>query len=478
MKRAHSCILLLVLVAYATAQAPARLLLTVPNAVAIAGTPESAYYVLSSDSAIYRYMRVGSDFRYAGKFVLQDPRSGVDMTLAKVGQDESVIVTQWMKGTSRGSIYRYASDGKVLKVWTVQHVPTGIVFDPSTRVAYFGTYDSNELYAVEIDGDGSEPKVVRNIVQAMNISALALDPEQQIIYASDRNGAIFAVDLHSKRVTQLKVSFALPAALLFHSPTKSLYVADEVKRKVYAVSIASQKNQVVAESIQIQSPSGLAIGPENSIVISDKKSGAVMQVAVEVIPKELGTRQTIGAAGRINAPSFDQAPAFVRSIFLNAYGTNAADSYEMLDDSAKAQLLNIYAFIQKASVGDPASAESWNTSSIVKAESGYMILKTSQSLPASLQQSPPYSSVMDRLFAIPGLPEWKRFERSFKTPNNGTPNLHITFLKNRSAPDFYYADLRIDLSSVGTAIFWGHDPHKTYKALAGKNIHPPYSWVK
>ena len=291
MKNTHTYIFLLfVLVACAGAQGPGRLVLTVPNPVAVAGTPESAYYILTSDNAIYRYVRVGSDFHYVGKFILQDPRSGIDMTFAKVGQQESIIVTQWMKGTSQGSIYRYASEGTVLKVWTVQHVPTGIVFDPATRLAYFGTYDSNELYAVEIDIDGSHPKLVCNIVNAMNIGSLALDSEQQIIYASDRNGAIFAVDLHSKRVTQLKVSFALPAALLFHSPTKYLYVADEVKKKIYAISIAPRRAQVVAESVQIQSPSGLAVGPGNSIVISDKKSGGVllMQVAAGGNPKRIG----------------------------------------------------------------------------------------------------------------------------------------------------------------------------------------------
>lgn len=271
--------LLLVLITWAAAQGPdLRLVLTAPNAVAVAGVPESQYYVLSSDDAVYRYIQVGSDFRYVGQFFLQGPKNGIDMTLAQVDQQESVIVTQWMQGASQGSIYRYASGGKVLKVWTVQHVPTGIVFDPATRLAYFATYDSNELYAVRLDVEGAQPTLVSNIVDATNVGALALDSEQQIIYAADRRGSIFAVDLHSKRVTQLKASFALPVALLFYSPTKSLYVADEVKRKIYAVSIVTQRVQVVADSFQ--SPSGLAVGPGNSVVISDRKSGGVLVMRV------------------------------------------------------------------------------------------------------------------------------------------------------------------------------------------------------
>src|SRR5262249_1433785 len=101
--------LFLVLLTCAAAQEPdLRLVLKAPNAVAVAGAPGSSYYVLSSDGVVYRYTQAGSDFHYAGTFALRDPANPIDMTFAQVGQQESILVTQWMQGTSHGLIYRYA----------------------------------------------------------------------------------------------------------------------------------------------------------------------------------------------------------------------------------------------------------------------------------------------------------------------------------------------------------------------------------
>src|SRR5262249_28030644 len=233
---------------------------------------------------VHRYTQTDSDFHYAGTFALHDPASPIDITFARVGHEESVLVTQWFQGTSHGSIYQYAPEGKVLKACNLLHIPTRIVFDPASQQIYFGTYDTNELYKVDID-EGRTHEIC-SIPNAVGLGPLALDSERQMLYAADKQGAIFAVDLQSKRVTQLRTSFAYPAALLFHSSTKSLYVADQVQRKVYALSTSTQRAQVVVKSAQIQGPSGLAAGPGDSLVISDKRSGSVlvMRVTAGMIP--------------------------------------------------------------------------------------------------------------------------------------------------------------------------------------------------
>src|SRR5262249_6959591 len=187
----HSFFFFLALAACAAAQeSDLRLVLKAPNAVAVAGTPESGYYVLSSDGVVHRYTQTDSDFHYAGTFALHDPASPIDITFARVGHEESVLVTQWFQWTSHASIYHYAPEGKVLKAWNVRPIPTGIVFGPASQQIYFGTYDTNELYKVDID-EGRTHEIC-SIPNAVGLGPLALDSERQMLYAADKQGAIFA----------------------------------------------------------------------------------------------------------------------------------------------------------------------------------------------------------------------------------------------------------------------------------------------
>ena len=72
-----------------------RLLLKVPNAVAVTGTPDSGYYILTSDNAVYGYKQTSSGPQFASKFALKESGNGLDITLVQAGQQNSILVTQW-----------------------------------------------------------------------------------------------------------------------------------------------------------------------------------------------------------------------------------------------------------------------------------------------------------------------------------------------------------------------------------------------
>lgn len=290
--RAPNCLIIFILFSLTLASGPAtgqqsglRLVLNVPKAIAVTGNPDTGYYVLTSDGVVYRYMQSSSGLQFASRFALQTPGDGLDLVVARIDQQDSVIVTQWVQNPFQGFVYRYAPDGKVLGLWKIRHIPTGIVFDPAGHQIYFATFDSNELYKADIKG--GEPHVVCSVRGATQLGPLALDSDRKIAYSADKRGALFAVELDSKKVTQLKPSFALPSALLFDGRSRLLYVADHMQKKIYVVDPSAQKSRIIVESAQLTSPSGLASGPENNLVISDEKSGSILlaQIGVPSMPQ-------------------------------------------------------------------------------------------------------------------------------------------------------------------------------------------------
>jgi DNA-binding beta-propeller fold protein YncE len=262
-------------------QADLRLVLKVPNAVAVDGLPEVGYYVLAADNAVYRYAKVGSDLQFVGRFSLQGTAKGIDLTFVRDDTQGTVVVTQWDDKLHLGFVYRYSPEGKVIQKWsTLRHIPTGLVYDPTSHLVYFATADSNELYAADLQGGSHQLCEIRGAVQ---IGPITLDVERHLIYAADREGALFVVDLHSKKVTRLSLSFGLASALRLDGKNQKLYVADNVQRKIYVVDLSTQNNRVIVDSAQIKSPSGLAPGPENALLFTDRESGGVYLAKVDTL---------------------------------------------------------------------------------------------------------------------------------------------------------------------------------------------------
>jgi len=267
-------------------QADLRLVLKVPDAVAVDGLPEVGYYVLTANNVVYRYARADSGLQFVGRFSLQTSATGIDLTFARDNRQDTVVVTEWDDKLHLGFVNRYSPEGKLIGSWpTLRHIPTGIDYDPTSHLVYFATADSNELYAADLHG--GSPHQVCEIRGAVQIGPIALDIDRHLIYAADREGALFLIDLQSKKVTRLSSSFGLASALRFDGKNRKLYVADNVQKKIYAVDLSTQTNRVIVDSEQIASPSGLAPGPENTLLVTDRKSGSVYLAKLEA----LGTSQ-------------------------------------------------------------------------------------------------------------------------------------------------------------------------------------------
>lgn len=262
-------------------QSDLSLLSKVQGAIAVTGAPGRGYYVLTSDKAVYHYTEIRAGrLSFAGRFDLQAPGKGIDIAFARVDQQDSVLVAQWAGSTFKGAIYRYSPDGKVIRVWKTGHMPGGIYFDPTRRQAFFGTFDSHELYRIDLNA--ADPQFVLDVFGARQLGPITFDPDRQIIYVADTQGTLYSVDPHTRKVAQLSSSFGLVSALFFESRSQLVYVADRVQKKIFAVNPSTKTIRSILQSAKITSPSGLTAGQGNSLIISDESSGGIFL-------KQLGT---------------------------------------------------------------------------------------------------------------------------------------------------------------------------------------------
>jgi DNA-binding beta-propeller fold protein YncE len=208
---------------------------------------------------------------------VEPPGDAVDITFLHADQENSVVVTQWADKLKLGFVKRYSLSGKLIgSPWITKHIPTGVDFDVVNHLVYFATGDSHELYKVDLRG--GDPQFVCEIRGAIQqLGSIALDADRQLMYVADNSGTVFIVDLRSKKVEQLHPSFGLAAALRFDNNHKVLYVADSVKKMVYAVdtSTPSQSRHVIVGLRQLMGPSGVAPGRGDTLLITDAKSGKV-----------------------------------------------------------------------------------------------------------------------------------------------------------------------------------------------------------
>ena len=283
----------------AAQQTDLRLILKVPDAVAVDGLPEVGYYILAADNVVYRYSKADSGLQFVGRFALEAPgTNGIDLTFVRDNKQDTIVVTQWTDKLHLGFVNRYSPEGTLIGSWpTLRHIPTGVDYDPTSHRVYFATADSNELYAADLHG--GSPHQVCEIRGAVQIGPIALDFDRHLIYAADREGALFVVDLQSKKVTRLSPSFGLASALRFDGKNRKLYVADNVQKKIYAVDLSTQSNRVIVDSAQITSPSGLAPGPEDTLLVTDRKSGNVYLAKLEALgPNQAFKRKAVAKKSR------------------------------------------------------------------------------------------------------------------------------------------------------------------------------------
>jgi DNA-binding beta-propeller fold protein YncE len=254
--------------------------LKVREPVAISGVPERGYYVLSADGAIYQY-KSGASLTFSATFSLPPGGQATDIAFSSIGQQNTVLASSWSTAQGTGWIFMYSSEGRMLHSWRAPRVVSGLAIDEQNQMLFFTSYtgsaESNELYKINLRG--GEPEFVCSIPGVARSGAIALDAANHAAYVADFfGGKLVRIDLSSKRNSVIAAGLGLPSALLLDQDKRVLYFTDGLNKSVFAINLQenlSLKPFPVAASAMFRSPSGLAHGPEGTLLITDAKAGAV-----------------------------------------------------------------------------------------------------------------------------------------------------------------------------------------------------------
>jgi DNA-binding beta-propeller fold protein YncE len=268
--------------------------LKVGKPVAISGTTSTGYFVLTADGVVYRYANGPSGLTFSGRFNLPMSGQATDLTMSRMGQQDSVIVASWSSSEASGWIYRYSPEGKMLHSWRISKVVSGLATDDRNQILYFTAYfssvASNELYRINLPG--GQPEFVCTIKGIERAGAIAVDAGAGIVYVADAfGGKLIQIDLSSKQSTVLTKEFKLPSAIYLKDESRTVYVADAVRKTVSAINLAgpATNSTVVGQSSKFRSPSGLAPGPGESLLVVDSEADAVFLL-------QLGPRPPVAPA--------------------------------------------------------------------------------------------------------------------------------------------------------------------------------------
>jgi sugar lactone lactonase YvrE len=263
-----------------SAQTSLQLALKVGRPVAIDGSSTSGYYVLARGSVVFHYIPENGALKFQNRFENIELGDSSDLTTASIGGQESVILASFSTNTHYGYISRYSPDGKLIKSWPIRKFPQGVNFDPASGNVYFSTSDSNEIYRLHIDG--GQPEFVCEIDGAQHLGALVVDPSGRSLYVADDNkGVIYRVDLKTSHSTLAAQNLRQPSALRFSGNQKTIYIADALAHRVFSIPAGQSSTAKTTEVVSkgLSAPSGIALGFNNALLISDFQSDSVYQVA-------------------------------------------------------------------------------------------------------------------------------------------------------------------------------------------------------
>jgi DNA-binding beta-propeller fold protein YncE len=204
----------------------------------------------------------------------------VDITAVSSGSEERVYVL--LAQETIGMLMCY-SKGQFLNSWIAKTLLTGIAPDLKGQRLFLAGGLTNQIYVFDWTSPGASPtKSFATVHGAQLLGALTFDSARHVLYAGDsRTGIIFAIDTESKSVTQITQIAGQPNALAFDSGQRTLYIADSVGRRVWALAVdkTPAKPRVFSSSADFRQPSALAIDAHGAIWLGDPESQAIYQLS-------------------------------------------------------------------------------------------------------------------------------------------------------------------------------------------------------
>jgi DNA-binding beta-propeller fold protein YncE len=204
----------------------------------------------------------------------------IDLAAVHIGSGDRVYIV--LAQETIGMLMCY-SDRKFERSWISKTLLTGIVPDPESHRLFLSAALTNEIYVFDWNDYGASPiKPFVVIHGSQTLGPLALDSHRHVLFAGDqRTGVIFAINIDSRSVSQLAQIQGQPNAMAFDAAHRTLYVADSVGRKVWAIRADGNivKARIFSKSPDFRRPTAVAIDSRGTVWLGDQESQAIYRLS-------------------------------------------------------------------------------------------------------------------------------------------------------------------------------------------------------
>ena len=235
--------------------------------------PGSELYVLDDAGVLHEFRVSENGLEEYGRVSIPPDFKAADMSFARSEMPGSMLMAGTEAG--RGLVLRFSLEGRPLKTWAFQNVCSGVDSGEANHTAYVATSDSNEIYKLDLRGQGITR--LARISDATKLGPVAFDESRQEIYVADvATGKIYQYSIAGKSSKVLVTGLSAPTALVFDAETRRLFIADPGRRAVFAVDTSASKPIAAPfASEPLRSPYGLTLISKGRVAVADYGGNSV-----------------------------------------------------------------------------------------------------------------------------------------------------------------------------------------------------------
>lgn len=249
-----------------------------PNALAL--RPPDTLLALDPLRGIFEVRPEGPPMRIVvGDLV---PYRAIDFTSALLNGKECVVVSLVLRASDAAlaKIAQYSLDGRLVAQWVMPKgrvLSAGVAVDPKQHVAYIANARRPEIYTLELQESPARLRQFAGLRDAGVLGPLILDERRHRLLVGDVvNGAVYSIDLATRRVALLTALGGEPAALAIDGTGERLYVADAAGERIQMVLLQTGAVSTFAMPSELREPRGLAVAPDGGVWVGDAETGTLL----------------------------------------------------------------------------------------------------------------------------------------------------------------------------------------------------------
>ena len=219
---------------------------------------------------VYSLLPRDGNWQRRSTFSLPTGDVPIDVKAVAIGDKTKLFVSFASPENRFGRIDEYSPEGVLGRSWTFRDLIAGLAIDEDSRILYVASWDTADIYAIELSGD-AKMKSVGSVPGSLSSRPMVFHAKRNRLYvAGGDRGKIFELDPKTHQQREFAQVANSPEAFLISYDRDLIYYSDSSKGKIYSLPLSeksSRSRPILIEGLNI--PSGFARLDNDHILISD-----------------------------------------------------------------------------------------------------------------------------------------------------------------------------------------------------------------